>query len=223
MHTRVTAVDWEERMAKRATTDRRPPSVARTGTPPRTVLDDQALALGTRIRERRRALGLSLVRLAEITDLSHPFLSQVERGHARPSVMSLQRIADALDVEVGWLFSEGTTPRAAAHAVYAEDASEEADGLGAVRRLRAPGWKVGLSAAAAVPSSFGEATTAPGESVLYVVTGGLEVDVDGTLHDLETGDALFISGGAVTRARSTGAHAARVLVARIEQATAQRG
>ena len=73
--------------------------------PSRTVLDDEALALGTRIRERRRALGLSLVRLAAMTDLSHPFLSQVERGHARPSVTSLQRIAAALGVDAGWLFT----------------------------------------------------------------------------------------------------------------------
>src|SRR5262245_23373838 len=71
----------------------------------RSVLDSDALALGTRIRERRRRLGLSLVRLAEVTELSHPFLSQVERGHARPSITSLQRIASALDVEPGWLFA----------------------------------------------------------------------------------------------------------------------
>ena len=55
--------------------------------------------------------GLSLVRLAEITDLSHPFLSQVERGHARPSISSLQRIAVALDVDAGWLFGIGGTER----------------------------------------------------------------------------------------------------------------
>ena len=36
------------------------------------------------------------MRLAELSGLSHPFLSQLERGHARPSMVSLERIARAL-------------------------------------------------------------------------------------------------------------------------------
>src|SRR5687768_5390557 len=39
---------------------------------------------------------MTLVQLAEATDLSHPFLSQIERGMARPSMSSLFRIAETL-------------------------------------------------------------------------------------------------------------------------------
>jgi transcriptional regulator with XRE-family HTH domain len=52
--------------------------------------------MGGRIRELRQRDKLTLVELAARTGLSHSFLSQVERGHAQPSMSSLYRIAEAL-------------------------------------------------------------------------------------------------------------------------------
>lgn len=60
------------------------------------VIDRQAEGIGARIRERRLARGLTLVQLAGIAELSHPFLSRIERGRARPSMVSLERIARAI-------------------------------------------------------------------------------------------------------------------------------
>ncbi|MGO1880527.1 MAG: helix-turn-helix domain-containing protein, partial [Microbacterium gubbeenense] len=51
---------------------------------------------GAAIRARRLDLGMTIVQLAELADLSHPFISQVERGKASPSLDSLARIARAL-------------------------------------------------------------------------------------------------------------------------------
>jgi transcriptional regulator with XRE-family HTH domain len=42
--------------------------------------------MGATLRELRRRNGLTLVQLAERTDLSHSFLSQIERGLAQPSM-----------------------------------------------------------------------------------------------------------------------------------------
>ena len=73
------------------------PSIAATGgstaTPPSGTRDAR---LGRQIRRLRHDRGLTLVALAGLTDLSHPFLSQLERGLARPSMSSLERIAEAL-------------------------------------------------------------------------------------------------------------------------------
>src|SRR5882762_7948762 len=52
--------------------------------------------LGEAIRQRRHDLGLTLVDVAGRAGLSHPFLSQVERGQARPSMRSLTALAAAL-------------------------------------------------------------------------------------------------------------------------------
>src|SRR5204863_1922697 len=61
--------------------------------------------LGGRVRSLRRQRGLTLKGLGRLAGLSHPFLSQVERGLARPSVGSVERIAAALDVSVAQLWS----------------------------------------------------------------------------------------------------------------------
>ena len=61
--------------------------------------------LGARVRTLRRERGLTLKGLGRLAGLSHPFLSQVERGLARPSVSSVERIAAALDVSVAQLWS----------------------------------------------------------------------------------------------------------------------
>lgn len=54
--------------------------------------------IGARVRERRQELGLSLQALARLTDLTASFLSLVERDLNQPSLDSLRRIADALQV-----------------------------------------------------------------------------------------------------------------------------
>ncbi|MFD8015137.1 helix-turn-helix domain-containing protein, partial [Streptomyces sp. NPDC059762] len=52
--------------------------------------------VGAAVRRRRRALDLTLAEVAGRSGLSSPFLSQIENDRARPSMRSLQRIADAL-------------------------------------------------------------------------------------------------------------------------------
>jgi transcriptional regulator with XRE-family HTH domain len=54
--------------------------------------------LGTFIRSQRRLANLSLRELAERTEVSNPYLSQIERGLHEPSVRVLKAIALALDL-----------------------------------------------------------------------------------------------------------------------------
>jgi transcriptional regulator with XRE-family HTH domain len=58
----------------------------------------QTAALGAFIRGQRELARLSLRQLAELTTLSHPYLSQLERGMHQPSVRVLKLIAEALNV-----------------------------------------------------------------------------------------------------------------------------
>lgn len=62
----------------------------------------QKLPIGHRIRERRKALGLTLQELAACSGLSAPFISQAERNLTTPSVWSLMSLAKALEVEVSY-------------------------------------------------------------------------------------------------------------------------
>ncbi|MES2055008.1 MAG: XRE family transcriptional regulator [Pseudomonadota bacterium] len=58
--------------------------------------------IGAAIRDRRKRLGMTLQALADACGLSVPFLSQVERDLAMPSLVSLTSIASALGVEMSY-------------------------------------------------------------------------------------------------------------------------
>jgi transcriptional regulator with XRE-family HTH domain len=64
------------------------------------------LVQGRRLSKRRKELGFSLRELADRTQLTASFLSQVERGVTNPSLNSLQRIADALSVPLLFFLAE---------------------------------------------------------------------------------------------------------------------
>jgi len=59
---------------------------------------DQLKILGEFIRNQRKAAQMSLRDLADATDVSNPYLSQIERGLHQPSVRVLQSIAVALNL-----------------------------------------------------------------------------------------------------------------------------
>lgn len=61
-------------------------------------------ALGEYLREQRGQAQMSLRQLAEATDVSNPYLSQIERGLRRPSAEVLQQIAKALRISAESLY-----------------------------------------------------------------------------------------------------------------------
>jgi transcriptional regulator with XRE-family HTH domain len=69
-------------------------------------LQSQLAALGEFIRSQRRLANLSLRELAERTNVSNPYLSQIERGMHEPSVRVLRSIAHALNVSAETLLSQ---------------------------------------------------------------------------------------------------------------------
>jgi transcriptional regulator with XRE-family HTH domain len=68
--------------------------------------DAQMKVLGGFIRSQRKLANLSLRQLAELTSLSNPYLSQVERGLHQPSVRVLRLLADALNVSAETLLAQ---------------------------------------------------------------------------------------------------------------------
>src|SRR5205823_1098612 len=76
------------------------------------VSEQIGMRLGEAIRTQRHGLGLTLVEVAARTGLSHPFLSQLERGLARPSMRSLTVIASALETSAQALLAVAESPAA---------------------------------------------------------------------------------------------------------------
>ena len=62
--------------------------------------------LGARIRLRRRLLGLSQTHLADAIGLTYQQVQKYERGINRMAAATLYRIAEALDVPIGFFFDD---------------------------------------------------------------------------------------------------------------------
>jgi transcriptional regulator with XRE-family HTH domain len=60
--------------------------------------------VGAFIRQRREMAEMSVRRLAELADVSNPYLSQIERGLRKPSAEILQQVANALKISVETLY-----------------------------------------------------------------------------------------------------------------------
>jgi transcriptional regulator with XRE-family HTH domain len=63
--------------------------------------------LGARLREWRRLRRLTQEALAERAGLSYKFIGEIERGRGNPTIDTLARLAEALDIDVTDLLDTG--------------------------------------------------------------------------------------------------------------------
>lgn len=63
-----------------------------------------AKQLGTYLRQHRKAQGLTQERLAELCDLTPEHISGIERGRRYPSMKTLVRMADVLQITLAEAF-----------------------------------------------------------------------------------------------------------------------
>jgi mannose-6-phosphate isomerase-like protein (cupin superfamily) len=181
-----------------------------------TSLDTQQARLGRQIRLLRQEQGLTLVALAGLTRLSHPFLSQLERGLARPSMSSLERIATALHSSQSELMAravdDGAPANGPAFTVVRADGGTE---------LPAPGGSARLLVGAAARfhpmvyvgsnPDFEEYYRHPEDEFVHVISGCIEVDLGGRRLDLVAGDSLYYLGGTPHRWRNPDGSGYRLL------------
>jgi len=64
------------------------------------------MTLGERIRKIRKIKGLSILDIKEKTGLSKSTISDLENGKSSPTTETLQKIADALEVDIREFFSD---------------------------------------------------------------------------------------------------------------------
>jgi transcriptional regulator with XRE-family HTH domain len=164
--------------------------------------------LGAAIRRRRRDRGLTLVQLAVESGLSQPFLSQVENDRAQPSMESLSRIARALDTTPQSLFEPPTDHDAPLSVVRAHDPA----GLPAYRPLVAGDAPFHVVEFTDLPREFVDAWTHEGFEAAYVVSGEVEIDVNGTVTRLSAGDSVSYDARLPHRHRTVSRRPARLLL-----------
>lgn len=151
--------------------------------------------VGSRMRELRKARGLTLQQLGAATGLSVGYLSQLERDRAVPSVRALSTISRSLGVNISWFFA-------------APDHGGDREAAVVVRAARRPAlrFESGIRDELLCPSLAGRlemllctfepgaSSGAPyahdGEEAGYVSQGQLELTLDGTTYRLNEGDSF---------------------------------
>jgi len=150
-----------------------------------------ALELGSKIRALRQRLKRTLDDTATAARISKPFLSQVERGLATPSLTSLAGIASALGVTVQYFVDTPSEERSVSRGDqlkffgFADSANLFArlTNLTGGRQLEAilvkmpPGQK------------RSEVNTHAGEEFLYVISGKVSLTLEGKTFALKAGDS----------------------------------
>jgi quercetin dioxygenase-like cupin family protein len=189
-----------------------------------TSTEDVGLRLGGAIRARRHGLGLTLVEVATRAGLSHPFLSQLERGLARPSMRSLTAIASTLGTTAQGLMAAAELSAPAERPVASvgepvsivrngPDEGPPVDSPGGTVRTLVRGERAMLPVEyTGAPSAFDEYFRHDGEEFVYVMRGLIEVDIEGELHVAAAGDSIYYAGGLRHRWRSISDEEVRLVV-----------
>ncbi|MFV0406989.1 MAG: helix-turn-helix domain-containing protein [Propioniciclava sp.] len=171
--------------------------------------------IGGRIRSLRTELGMTAQQLAHKAELSPAQISQIERGSSDPSLESLRRIARALGKPLFDLFADTAT-----------------SGVRVVREpdrviLRSP--RSGISYARVSPGSgrlevlIGDLSPGstsseqpwahpPSEECILVIAGELIVEVEGTEHQLSSGDSAYYESARPHRYLNRGNTITRFLI-----------
>lgn len=69
-------------------------------------LDELGLSLGAKISLLRKSHNLKITDLAEMTGLTSSMISQLERALVSPSISTLKKICEAMNIPISYLFEE---------------------------------------------------------------------------------------------------------------------
>ena len=146
------------------------------------------------IKEKRKQLGMTLQELADKADLSPGFLSQAERGQTTPSLVSILKLVDALEVDISYF----VTPPEPDSLLRRADEAVRIEVDSPFSYYRVDGEVRNKKMTVILVEAPPHATTAPvtrgeqGEEFIYVLSGELHIQIDDKVFDLRAGDSVHL-------------------------------
>lgn len=167
--------------------------------------------VGERLRKRRKELRLTLKDVAESTQLTSSFLSQVENDKVNLSLNSLHLIADALDVPVTYFMADDNLhtfeieekepkPHAQYNPVVNRDHRSKlvlpVSGVELELLVPSLGRKMVSFKGRLEPGMENVASRLrePTEEIIYVLTGTLLVDLDQGEYIVNSDESIYFEG-----------------------------
>lgn len=153
-------------------------------------------AIGLKIRKRRLDYSLSLRDLAARTGLTASFISQIERGVTNPSLNSLRKVAEALDVPLLFFLADISKKSP----VVRRNARPrlELEGLTVMYEMLTPDLSHKMEALIGTlecgSGNVVRPLKTPTEEIIFVLSGSLRVGVSGEEFVLEEGDSIYFEG-----------------------------
>jgi transcriptional regulator with XRE-family HTH domain len=172
--------------------------------------------LGTSLRYLREQKGMSLRGLAERTDFSASFLSQIENGQCSPSISSMEKLANALGVSLGQFFLSANQQtvnivRASDRAHLALDWSRaEIASLGSLPS--APGFRASMLIIKPGGLTGKHATPSISDEFAMVFEGTAILKLKDNEQTLERGDAVTLVAGTDRQWRNQSVDSTQILV-----------
>lgn len=152
--------------------------------------------IGTKIKEKRMELGISQKDLAQKVGLTAGFLSQIERDQAEPSITSLRKISEALNVAVFYFLMTDDEKKAVVRKDERQKLTFRDSHM--TYELLSPDLNrqmemfMGELEPGAVTCP--EPLAHPGEEVIYVMKGSMWIKVGDDEYTLEEGDTIYYFG-----------------------------
>ncbi|RKX53808.1 MAG: cupin [Thermotoga sp.] len=151
------------------------------------------MKIGEKLKRLRLSKGLTQEELAERTDLTKGFISQIERDKTSPSIETLQQILLALDFDLKSFFSEEKLEKV----VFRKD-----------ERIPVYDEPIGVKSQILIPNvqekkldpyfvvlgpkgQTNRETYHPGEEFGYVISGRLELHLNDRIYRLKARDCFY--------------------------------
>lgn len=175
-------------------------------------------ALGHQIRDLRLAKGITIPQLAQRIERSVGWVSQIERGLSAVTISALHQIAQVLEVHLSWFFANGAAPAADELGLVLRQRNRrklDFHGSGVHEEILSPnlsGQLLLVESTFAPGASTGDRDRERrGEEAGLLLSGALELQVDGRSLLLQAGDSFAFTRSGPHRCHNPGKLPAVVL------------
>lgn len=153
------------------------------------------LEIGNRVRTLRKQKGLSILQLSKMAEVSTGMISQIERDMVVPTVVSIWRIAKALDTNINYFFDDDSAQEEDFIIRRGEHREILTNKGNSSYKVLTPSKKESLIEVILVTLKGGQecdhqCVHHEGEECGYVLSGVLTVQLNGNQWELYPGDSI---------------------------------
>ncbi len=172
--------------------------------------------IGSQIRQLRKVKRMTLQQVADASDISVGYLSQIERNHSKLPIGVLKRISSALGIQMNWFFhAAGDVPTGERDLIVraANRRRFAFTGLGIAEELLTPNLSgpLELLISTIEPGADSGDYSHDGVEAGVVMAGRLDLWIGGRFFELEEGDSFSFNSTEIHRCANSGEISTKVV------------